>query len=75
MLKLMKEKGLALEDILKGVHKLVMLTQFPMKMKAQIVENMSEIEYRLSFGGLEKLQVSALAGIFIRSRTLAAPSS
>ncbi len=68
--KMMHEKGLALDDVIKGLHKLVLATQFPMKMKAAIVEDMSEIEYRLSFGGLEKIQVAALVGTFINCRTI-----
>ena len=66
-----RDKGLAVEDIIKGLHKLVLATQFPVKMKAQIIEEISEIEYRLSFGGLEKVQVAALVGTFVLCRTVA----
>jgi DNA polymerase III delta prime subunit len=66
----MRNKGLALEDIIKGMHKLVLQTQFPMKMKALIIEEISEIEYRLSFGGIEKIQVAAFIGSFINCRTI-----
>ncbi len=68
---LKKEKGLAVEDIIKGMHKLVLATQFPTKMKAQMVEELGEIEYRISFGGLEKIQVASLVGTFVRSRSIA----
>ena len=66
----MRDKGLALDDILKGIHKLVLATQFPMKMKAMIVEDLSDIEYNLSFGGMEKLQVAAIISAFIKCRTI-----
>ena len=68
---LMHDRGLALEDIIKGLHKHVLATQFPTKMKAAIIEDMAEIEYRISFGGQEKIQVAALVGTFINCRTIA----
>jgi len=66
----MHNKALALEDIVKGLHKMILSTQFPMKMKASLIMEMAEIEYRLSFVGLEKIQVAALVGAFITGRTI-----
>lgn len=70
LLGLMRDKGLALDDVLRGVHKMVLETQFPGKMKALIVEEISEIEYKLSFGGIEKIQVAAFVAAFINCRTV-----
>eukprot|EP00831_Metopus_contortus_P080994 TRINITY_DN8414_c0_g1_i2.p2 TRINITY_DN8414_c0_g1~~TRINITY_DN8414_c0_g1_i2.p2 ORF type:complete len:144 (+),score=35.59 TRINITY_DN8414_c0_g1_i2:174-605(+) len=68
--RLKKEKGLAVEDIIKEIHRRVVSTQFPISMKARLIEEMSEIEHKLSLGGLEKIQVGALAAVFVSARIL-----
>ena len=64
IMELMHDKGLALDDIVKGLHKLTLKGMFPVNTKAKVIEDLSEIEYRLSLGGIEKIQVAALIGIF-----------
>ena len=57
-------KGLALQDIITEIHLLVQRIEFPNPIKIQVLENLAEIEYRLSAGCSEKLQVSAMIAAF-----------
>lgn len=66
---LMHDKGLALDDIINGVYRLVSGGKFSMEIKARLIEDMSEIEYRLSLGGMEKIQIAALVGSFISQQS------
>lgn len=42
------EKSLALDDIIRDLHKCVMETKFDDQMKMFLVQRLSEIEYRLA---------------------------
>ena len=57
-------KGLALQDVITEVHLLVQRIEFPNKVKIQLLERLSEIEYRLSSGCSEKLQMSSMIAAF-----------
>ena len=57
-------KGLALQDIITEVHLLVHRIEFPNKIKIQILEKLSDIEYRLSAGSSDKFQMSAMIAAF-----------
>lgn len=58
-------KGLALGDILEGLTDMLAARELPPTQRAKLVDGMSQIEWRLSSGGNEKIQVSALAGVFV----------
>jgi len=66
--KLQREKGIALQDVITQLHLLVHKFDFSDDVKMKILEQMSNIEYQLSFGGLEKIQLQALIGSFQDAR-------
>jgi len=63
-------KGYALQDIITEVTRFVQLIEFPKKVLVHIIEKLSDIEYRLSNGTNEKLQMSSLISTFIIARNL-----
>lgn len=65
-----KALGLAMNDILREVHKKLMEIEFPERMKIFIVQRLAEVEMRLSIGANEKLQLAAVVGAFVESRNL-----
>ena len=62
-------KSLALEDILRELHKCVMETNFSDDIKIKLIERLSEIEFRLASGANERTQVASVVGAFIEART------
>jgi replication factor C subunit 3/5 len=54
------EKGLALQDILGGVFKELEEIDFKGKVRMMLYDALATIEYRLSMGGTEKIQLSAM---------------
>lgn len=58
------KKGLALQDILTEVHKFLHKVDLPSKVLAELIAKMADIEYRLTAGTNEKLQLSALIAAF-----------
>ncbi len=54
VLALKVQKSLALEDIIRDIHKAVMETQFTEQMKMFLIGRLSEIEFRLAHGVSEK---------------------
>ena len=64
-------KSLALEDILRELHKCVMETNFNEQMKMSLVMRMSEVEYRLAAGANERTQIASIVGCFIEARSAA----
>ena len=62
-------KSLALEDIIRDLHQCVMQTNFNERMKMQLINRMSEVEFRLAAGANEKTQVASVVGVFIEIRT------
>ena len=63
-----EDKGLALSDILTETHLLVLRIEIPDRIKARLVEQLSDIEYANSGGASEKLQLSGLIGAFQEAR-------
>lgn len=57
-------KGLALGDILEGVAEQLQTRDIPRAKRLKAMDGMSEIEWRLASGGNEKIQTSALVGVF-----------
>eukprot|EP00871_Galdieria_phlegrea_P004285 jgi/Galph1/4858/GphlegSOOS_G3518.1 len=68
--RLKEERGFALVDILREIHKQVLLKECSVKAKAYLLERMAEVEHRLAFGCSEKLNLFSLVGIFQMSRAL-----
>lgn len=62
-------KGLALQDILTEVHKFIDKIDFPKEMIIYLLEQMSDIEYRLQYGTNERLQLSSLVATFQIAKT------
>lgn len=57
-------KGLALHDILTEAHLFVHRIDFPTNVRMVLLEKMAEVEYRLSAGTSEKIQLSGLIAAF-----------
>lgn len=55
---------MALQDIITEIHDLIGTYEFPSAMRLYILENLSEIEFRLAEGGNEQIQLGALIGTF-----------
>lgn len=56
------EKGTALTDLLTGMLDLVMSLELSPASRAYLLDQMAQIEYRLSTNASERIQVSALLG-------------
>lgn len=54
------EKGLALQDILSGLFDELENMDFKNNVRVHLYEQLAAIEYRLSMGGTEKIQLSAM---------------
>jgi replication factor C subunit 3/5 len=67
-MRLKTEKSLALDDIVRDLHKCVMETKFEDNMKMFLVQRLSEVEFRLASGVVEKPQVASIVGAFIEIR-------
>ncbi|XP_069892740.1 replication factor C subunit 5-like isoform X1 [Dipodomys merriami] len=63
-------KGLALHDILTEVHLFVHRVDFPSSVRVHLLAKMADIEYRLSVGTSEKIQLSSLIAAFQVTRDL-----
>ncbi|XP_050511642.1 replication factor C subunit 5-like [Diabrotica virgifera virgifera] len=66
-------RGLALHDILTEVHKYVQRIEFPYDVMIDLVEKMGEIEYRLSAGANENIQLTDLISAFQNVKDIKAP--
>ncbi|XP_067931456.1 replication factor C subunit 5-like [Watersipora subatra] len=66
--KIQRDRGLALQDILDDLHTLVHKIDFSTQLRLKIVDKLCEIEYRLSGGTNEKLQLSAMIAAFQLAR-------
>eukprot|EP00798_Chlamydomonas_sp_ICE-L_P023993 gene23993-9566_t len=65
---LQRNNGVALVDIVRGIHPFLFSMQLPTKVKVELVERLAEVEYRLAYGTNERLQLGSLVGAFIRAR-------
>lgn len=70
--KLKMLKGLALQDILTEVHTYVHRIEFPQSVRIYLLDKLSGIEYRLSAGTSEKLQLGSLVAAFQTAREMVA---
>jgi replication factor C subunit 3/5 len=66
---LKQQKSLAVDELIREVHKTVMLTKYTDEMKMYVISRMAEIEYRIAQGCNEKIQLTALVGAFIEVRS------
>ncbi|VDN97102.1 unnamed protein product [Rodentolepis nana] len=62
------EKGIALQDIVSELSPLIMRLKMPDSIKIGLVTMLSEVEYRMSYGASEKLQLGALCAAFADAR-------
>ncbi|KAJ3280233.1 Replication factor C (RF-C) subunit, partial [Borealophlyctis nickersoniae] len=62
--RLKTDKGLALPDIITQLFNLLLDMDFPAPCRVLMLDKMAEIEYRLSSGCAEKIQLGALIGVF-----------
>ncbi|KAI0033930.1 P-loop containing nucleoside triphosphate hydrolase protein [Vararia minispora EC-137] len=58
------ERGLALQDLLVGASEYVETIEFPPAARIYLLDQIATIEHRLASGASEKLQLTALLGIF-----------
>ena len=63
--KMMIEDGLSGEDIIKGLHSAVLETTLPEIKKAQIIDKMGEIEFRIVEGSNDRIQLEALIAYLV----------
>ncbi|TIA68800.1 hypothetical protein E3P91_03911 [Wallemia ichthyophaga] len=61
---LKRQNGLALQDIITGAYEYIQQIEFPRATRLHLLENLAEIEYRLSTGSSETIQLSALIASF-----------
>ena len=64
LLDLKLAKGLALTDLLQEIYNYGALVAFPSKAKMLFFERLAQIEYNVSIGADENLQLSAIVGLF-----------
>ncbi|CAG8585166.1 4628_t:CDS:2 [Paraglomus occultum] len=64
IMRLKTEKGLALQDVIFEVYKDVVKYKLSKKARVYLLEKLAEIEYRLTTGASEKIQVTAMLGAF-----------
>ena len=57
-------KGLALQDIIAGIYDFISTVAFPATTRIYILDQIAQVEHRLSTGGNEKLQLTALLATF-----------
>ncbi|CCF48278.1 hypothetical protein NDA11_002094 [Ustilago hordei] len=55
-------KGIALADMISGVYDLLATIKLPAKSKIYLLDHLAHTEHRLSTGGSEKIQLTALLG-------------
>ncbi|KAL6076374.1 Replication factor C (RF-C) subunit [Balamuthia mandrillaris] len=70
------DKGLALADIIRELHHYVVTISFPDNTKIELFDKLADLEYRVSQGASESIQMGALVGLFQQARQqVASPSS
>ena len=58
------EKGLALIDVVREIHKTVAAMKFSANAMGILFKELADLEYRLSYATSEKIQLGALVGLF-----------
>ncbi|OJA08646.1 hypothetical protein AZE42_05278 [Rhizopogon vesiculosus] len=66
------ERGLALQDLISGTYEYVETIEFKPQARVYLLDFLSTTEHRLSAGGSEKMQLSALLGAFKNAVELSA---
>ncbi|ORY48009.1 P-loop containing nucleoside triphosphate hydrolase protein [Leucosporidium creatinivorum] len=66
------EKGLALQDIIAGIYEYISTVEFGKVTRVYLLDHLAQVEHRLSTGGSEKLQLTALLGATKNAVELAA---
>eukprot|EP00252_Welwitschia_mirabilis_P002091 TRINITY_DN12013_c0_g1_i1.p1 TRINITY_DN12013_c0_g1~~TRINITY_DN12013_c0_g1_i1.p1 ORF type:complete len:361 (-),score=70.27 TRINITY_DN12013_c0_g1_i1:175-1257(-) len=61
-------KGMALVDIIREIPLFIFRIKMPPNVRVQLVNTLADIEYRLTFGTNEKLQLGALISAFTYAR-------
>lgn len=67
---LCKKKGYAMSDILLDLTTVVSNMELPPGALADLLDGMSNVEYRLASGTDEEIQSASLIGVFVRARSL-----
>ncbi|KAF9163985.1 hypothetical protein DFQ27_004233 [Actinomortierella ambigua] len=62
--KLKTETGMALQDILTEVYNYIELVEMPSAARVYILDKLAEVEYKLSTGSSERIQLTSLIGSF-----------
>ncbi|XLU66804.1 hypothetical protein S245_025857 [Arachis hypogaea] len=62
-------KGLAVVDIVREVTMFVFKIKMPPDVRVQLINDLADIEYRLSFGCNDKLQLGSVIATFTRARS------
>lgn len=62
-------KGLALIDIVREVTMFIFKIKMPSGVRVQLINDLADIEYRLTFGCNDKLQLGSLIASFTRARS------
>ncbi|KAF8582774.1 P-loop containing nucleoside triphosphate hydrolase protein [Ramaria rubella] len=70
--KLKTERGLALQDLITGAYEYVETIEFPPQARVYLLDYLAITEHRLSTGGSEKMQMTALLAAFKNAVQLAA---
>ncbi|PWN97033.1 putative RFC3-DNA replication factor C, 40 kDa subunit [Tilletiopsis washingtonensis] len=55
-------KGMALADMVNGIYDFLMTVKLPAQSRIYLLDQLGQIEHRLSTGGSERIQLSALLG-------------
>ncbi|XP_010521268.1 PREDICTED: replication factor C subunit 5 [Tarenaya hassleriana] len=63
-------KGLAIVDIVKEVTMFVFKIKMPSDVRIQLINDLADIEYRLSFGCNDKLQLGGVISAFTQARSV-----
>ncbi|GMK57648.1 hypothetical protein CspeluHIS016_0404820 [Cutaneotrichosporon spelunceum] len=58
------EKGLALQDLVAGAYDFLETVELPVQSRVYLLDHLGQAEHRLSLGGSEKMQLSAILGAF-----------
>ncbi|KAK1925917.1 putative DNA replication factor [Papiliotrema laurentii] len=58
------EKGLALQDLIAGAYDFLQTVELPKQSRIYLLDHLGSTEHRLSVGGSEKMQLTALLGAF-----------
>jgi len=63
-----RDRGYALADIVTEINMLMAVTELPDEVYARISDSLSTIEFRLSHGTSDKIQIGSLVGAFMVAR-------